>query len=134
MSGIILYIEHNPEHLRLVRQAVEEIGLTLFCAFSEEEGLARAELLYPAVILLGLDLPGGDAFQLARRLRQRMDQLLLCVPIIAISGHEMPGRGDHSGEAERAIAAGCDIYLPRPVNIYRLWDLLERFLAVRDFC
>lgn len=134
MSGIILYIEHNPENVLLVRRAVEEIGLTVFCAFNEQEALARVELLRPAIILLGLDLPGGDACQLARALRRRMDQMLLCVPIIAISGHETPGGGDRSGEAERAIAAGCDIYLPRPINIYRLWDLLERFLAIRDFC
>lgn len=134
MSGIILYIEHNPENVLLVRRAVEEIGLTLFCAFNWEEGLARTELLRPAIILLGLDLPGSDAYQLARVLRQRMDQMLLCVPILAIASHDTPGKGDRSGEAERAIAAGCDLYLPRPVNIYRLWDLLERFLAMRDFC
>ncbi len=138
MSGIILYIEHNLENLRLVQRAVEEIGLTLFCARSGADGLACVERLRPAVILIGLDLPDVDGFHLARALRRRLDEALHCVPIIAISAQE-PDAGSQrdagsqpDAEAERAIAAGCSVYLPRPLDIRRLWDLLERFLAAGD--
>jgi len=131
LSGIILYIEHNEENLLLVRKAIEGIGLTLFCARSGEEGLASAWRLRPAVILLGLNLPDMDAYQAARTLRRQLDEGLRCIPIIAVSAGSGAGQ---PGEADRAIAAGCDAYLPQPININRLWETVETFLSVSDFC
>lgn len=123
MSGVVLYIEDNPESMLLVRRAIEGIGLTLFGAVSGQEGLVRASVLQPSVILLDLSLPDVDGFEVARRLRCCPEEELRYVPIIAVT------ESTRRGEVEKAIASGCDVCITRPLNIHELWERVESFIA-----
>lgn len=124
MGSKVLYIEDNPDNMTLVRRAIEAIGLTFFGASTGLDGLARAAELLPAVILLDINLPDIDGYEVARRLRTCDDPNLHYVPIIAITANAM------RGDADKALEAGCDVYMSKPVNIRELWARVESFVEI----
>lgn len=118
----ILYIEDNPDNMMLVRRAMEAAGYSFLAAEDGIKGLQIAEELEPDVILLDINLPMMDGYEVARRLRQSTHSHLIYVPIIAITANAM------HGDAEKALAAGCDIYMSKPINIRELWARVEAVL------
>ncbi len=122
MAATILYIEDNPDNLTLVRRAIEAIGHTFQGAATGAEGLAKAQSLLPDLILLDINLPDIDGYEVARRLRNTGNKHLLYVPIIAITANAL------RGDAEKALEAGCDVYMPKPINIRELWNRVESLL------
>jgi two-component system, cell cycle response regulator DivK len=113
-SGVVLYIEDNPDNKTLVQRALEAKGYTLVWAARGEEGLARAAAIRPGVILLDINLPDIDGYEVARRLKS--DPELESIPLIAITANAL------KGDAEKALAAGCDFYMSKPIQIQELWD------------
>jgi CheY-like chemotaxis protein len=104
----ILLVEDEPDNRDLVRLTLEATGHEVAATATAEEGLARAHAEPFDLVLLDLSLPGEfDGFEAARRLRadRRFDRL----PIVALTAHAM--RGDR----ERALAAGCDDYISKPI-------------------
>jgi two-component system, cell cycle response regulator DivK len=81
--------------------------------------LARAEL--PDVILMDLSLPGIDGWEATRRLRG--DPATAWIPIVAVTAHAM------AGDKGRALASGCDDYLPKPVDEELLQVKVRQWLA-----
>ena len=81
-----------------------------------------AEELNPKIILLDINLPDIDGYEVARRLRQSEVSNLRFVPIIAITANAL------KGDAEKALAAGCDVYMAKPINVRELWARVEAFL------
>ena len=71
-----------------------------------------AETEHPDLILLDINLPDIDGYEVARRLRANKNNLY--VPIIAITANAL------KGDAEKALSAGCDVYMSKPVNIREL--------------
>ncbi len=122
MSYTILYIEDNPDNQQLVKRAVEAKGYLFVAAATGLEGLAMAENLRPEVILLDINLPDIDGYEVARRMRSGRVKHLLYVPIVAITANAL------KGDAEKALEAGCDVYLAKPINIRELWARLEALL------
>lgn len=112
-SGVVLYIEDNPDNKTLVQRALESKGYTLVWAAKGEEGLAQAAAIRPGVILLDINLPDIDGYEVARRLKA--DPELEAIPIIAITANAL------KGDAEKALAAGCDFYMSKPIQIRELW-------------
>ncbi len=100
----ILYIEDNPDNMRLVKRALEAKGYVIHGAVNGLTGLQMAESVMPAVILLDINLPDIDGYEVARRIRKHRNSELRHVPIIAITGNTL------KGDVEKALDAGCDVY------------------------
>lgn len=124
MSAVILYIEDNPDNMTLVRRAIEAIGHRFIGISNGLDGLKKAEEINPDLILLDINLPDIDGYEIARRLRSCGNKHLLYVPVIAITANAL------KGDAEKALEAGCDVYMSKPINIRELWARVEGLLEV----
>ena len=122
MGKNILYVEDNPDNMLLVQRAVESRGYTLLQAENGLDGLDIAENQEIDLILLDINLPDIDGYEVARRLRKSGKSQLAYIPIIAITANAL------KGDAERALEAGCDVYMSKPINIRELWARLEAYV------
>jgi len=122
MSAVILYIEDNPDNMTLVKRAIEAIGHKFVGVPNGLDGLEKAAEISPDLILLDINLPDIDGYEIARRLRASGIAQLLYVPIIAITANAL------KGDAEKALEAGCDVYMSKPINIRELWARVEGLL------
>jgi two-component system cell cycle response regulator DivK len=117
----ILYVEDNAANLALVRKVLEHAGAyEVTGATTGEAGLEAARMSPPALILLDLDLPGIDGFELARRLQA--DPTLATIPLIAISASVM------KQERDQAIAVGCVRFIEKPFDIAELRAVVDQVL------
>ncbi len=121
MTATILYIEDNADNLLLVRRALEARGYRVLEAVDGLAGLATIEQERPDVVLLDINLPDVDGYEVVRRLRANPTSRTL--PVVAITAKALPG------DAERALAAGCDLYMSKPIAVRALWAALERILS-----
>ncbi len=124
MNKKVLYIEDNAHNRQLIERALNGRGYTLFFAMNGQDGLRIAQSERPDLILLDINLPDIDGYEVARRLRNSGDRFLHQVPIIAITANAL------KGDAERALTAGCDIYMSKPINLRELWARVEAFVPV----
>ena len=122
MSNNILYIEDNPDNMRLVQRALESRGYHLLQAKNGLLGVQMAESESVDLILLDINLPDIDGYEVARRLRASSKRQLALTPIIAVTANAL------KGDAEKALEAGCDVYMSKPINIRELWDRVEAFV------
>jgi two-component system cell cycle response regulator DivK len=111
-KGSILYIEDNFDNRILIKRVLEAEGYTVIEADNGRTGLELARANKPDLILMDINLPDVDGYECTTRLRQ-MDGMSQ-IPIIALTANVMTG--DH----EKALAAGCDDYIPKPVDIDQL--------------
>ena len=122
MNEKILCIEDNPDNMILIRRVIQSRGYTLLEAETGTEGLAMAEDRDIRLILLDINLPDIDGYEIARRLRTDLNHRETRVPIIAITANAL------KGDAEKALGAGCDVYMSKPINIHELWARVAFFL------
>ena len=122
MNKRILYVEDNPDNTTLVRRALEARGYKLSHAPTGMKGVSLAESEEFSLILLDINLPDIDGYEVARRLRASGKNSLSSVPIIAITANAL------KGDAQRALDAGCDVYMSKPINIRELWARVEAFV------
>jgi len=122
MGNNVLYIEDNPDNMMLVQRALEARGYRLLKAMKGIEGVATAERESVDLILLDINLPDIDGYEVARRLRASPKRELSSVPIIAVTANAL------KGDAEKALEAGCDVYMSKPINIRELWARVEAFV------
>ena len=122
MNNNILYIEDNPDNMRLVQRALESRGYRLLQAKNGLDGVSVAENEQVDLILLDINLPDIDGYEVARRLRSSHKHALASTPIIAVTANAL------KGDAERALEAGCDVYMSKPINIRELWARVEAFV------
>ncbi|MBI5092930.1 MAG: response regulator [Candidatus Hydrogenedentes bacterium] len=108
MSGRILYIEDNEQNLYLVTFLLETNGYEVLQAREGQEGIGIAARSSLDLILLDIQLPIMDGYAVARRLRTNSS--LGNVPIVALTSFAM------AGDRERAIEAGCNGYIEKPIN------------------
>ena len=118
----ILYIEDNPDNMRLVKRALEAKGYVIHGAVNGLSGIQMAESVEPHLILLDINLPDIDGYEVARRLRQHRSDTIRNCPIIAITANTL------KGDAAKALDAGCDVYMSKPINIRELWARVEAFM------
>jgi two-component system cell cycle response regulator DivK len=124
MTYNILYIEDNPDNMMLVQRALEARGYRLLKAMKGIDGVATAESEQVDLILLDINLPDIDGYEVARRLRSSTKHELTRVPIIAVTANAL------KGDAEKALEAGCDVYMSKPINIRELWARVEAFVPM----
>lgn len=116
----VLCIEDNIVNMILVSRVVEAEGYELIKA---EDGLVALDILantLPDIILLDINLPGIDGLELARRFKA--DKKLASIPIIATTAQVLVG------DREKCLDAGCDDYLPKPLDIRKLRELMRQYL------
>jgi two-component system, cell cycle response regulator DivK len=123
MSSTVLYIEDNPDNMTLVKRAIEAIGHTFVGINTGIQGLKKAEEIMPDLILLDINLPDIDGYEVARRLRASENERLHYVPVIAITANAL------KGDADKALEAGCDVYISKPINIRELWSRVESLIG-----
>lgn len=123
MGHNVLYIEDNPDNMMLVKRALEARGYRLLQAETGLDGIAVAEAEEVDLILLDINLPDIDGYEVAHRLRRSQKTSLAYVPIIAITANAL------KGDAEKALSAGCDVYMAKPINIRELWARVEGFVS-----
>ena len=123
MGKNILYIEDNPDNMLLVKRALESRGYRLLEALTGIGGVETAEQQEVDLILLDINLPDIDGYEVARRLRSNSTKRQLAyTPIIAITANAL------KGDVEKALAAGCDVYMSKPINIRELWARVEAYV------
>jgi two-component system, cell cycle response regulator DivK len=122
MGANVLYIEDNQDNMMLVKRALEARGYRLLEAEDGLAGVAMAENQEVDLILLDINLPDIDGYEVARRLRTSSKASLIYVPIIAVTANAL------KGDAEKALDAGCDVYMSKPINIRELWARVEAYV------
>jgi len=116
----LLLIEDNEQNLYLATFLLEQNGFTVVPARSGPEGIEQARRVQPALIILDIQLPGMDGYAVANALRQNPD--LQRVPIVAVTSYAMVG------DRERALAAGCNGYIEKPINPDTFRSEIEKYL------
>jgi two-component system cell cycle response regulator DivK len=116
----ILYVEDNEDNVYMLRRRLERKGIEVIVAKDGAEGIETAEREHPDLILMDLSLPVIDGWEAARRLKEV--SATRAIPIIALSAHAM------AGDRERALAAGCDDYDTKPVDLKSLLAKIEALL------
>ncbi|MFQ6099778.1 MAG: response regulator [Anaerolineae bacterium] len=121
MSSIrILYIEDDPSNRLLVRRILEAEDYSVLEATDGLAGLEMAAQMQPDLILLDINLPEIDGYDLARRFRETPG--LQHVPILALTANVM------KGDRERTLEAGCDGYIQKPIDVDRLPEQVKEAL------
>jgi CheY-like chemotaxis protein len=108
----ILYVEDNDDNIYMLRTRLTRAGFTVVVATDGAQGVAMAASEQPALILMDLSLPVLDGWEATRRIKAAAETSR--IPIIALSAHAM------AGDAEKALAAGCDDFDTKPVELQRL--------------
>src|SRR3989304_2602113 len=96
----VLCVEDNPDNMLLIQRVITALGHQFLWAADGLSGLSTAEIERPDLILLDINLPDIDGYEVARRMRASKNRLLY-IPIIAITANAL------KGDAEKALAAGC---------------------------
>ena len=116
----ILIVEDVALNVDLLVQLLEE-EYDLSIAADGEAGLAQAAANKPDLVLMDMSLPGIDGYEATRRIKA--DPALAHIVVLGLSAHAM------AGDREKALAAGCDDYLTKPLDDARLFELLEAYLV-----
>jgi CheY-like chemotaxis protein len=108
MGHRILVIEDNEQNMYLMHFLLESQGHMVIEALNGEEGIRHAEHSNPDLILLDIQLPGMDGYEIARIIRKTLG--LKTIPIIAVTSYAM------AGDREKILAAGATDYIEKPIN------------------
>jgi CheY-like chemotaxis protein len=123
MKRTILLIEDNEQNLYLTTFLLEQNGFKVVPARSGPEGIELAGRIQPALIILDIQLPQMDGYAVARDLRQ--NPALKDVPIVAVTSYVMVG------DRERALEAGCNGYIEKPINPDTFISQIEKYLKAQ---
>lgn len=121
-AGTLLVADDEPQNLELIRMVVEDANLDirLTTASNGLEAVRLAQDLTPRLVLMDLKMPVLDGWEATKRLKA--DPATRRIPVIAVSAQAM------AGDRERAMAAGCDGYITKPIDVASLLALLRERL------
>ncbi len=120
MNKTVLAIEDNKVNMLLVSRVVEAEGYHLLRAEDGPQALELLEEKSPDLILLDVNIPGINGLDLARMIKD--DEKLSTIPVVATTANVLVG------DKERCLEAGCDEYLPKPLDIRRLREVMHHYL------
>lgn len=123
MKARILYIEDNQQNFYLVDYILKARGHEVSWARDGKAGLEAAAVAPPDLVLLDIQLPGMDGYSVAKALKG--DPALAAIPVIALTSYAM------AGDKQKALEAGCDGYIEKPLNPAIFPEQVEKFLAGR---
>ena len=117
----VLIIEDNEQNIYLVTFILEKHGYQVVQARNGREGIEKAGEIACDLILLDIQLPEMDGYEVARRLKN--DPKTSNIPIVAVTSYAM------AGDREQVLAAGCDGYIEKPINPDTFMSEVERYMA-----
>lgn len=120
----VLIVDDDPLSRELLRDCLEPLGVDILQARDGVEALHIMERVKPQLMLVDIQMPRMDGFELLRRVRA--DKATASVAVLAVSAFAM------AGDAERALARGFDHYITKPVAMSKLRQLVRGFLPRSD--
>ena len=117
----LLLVEDNEMNRDMLSRRLVRRGYDVSIAVDGEQGVAMARSEAPALILMDMSLPGLDGWEATRQIKATPETRR--IPVIALTAHAM------SGDREKAIAAGCDDFDTKPVDLARLIEKIEALLG-----
>lgn len=117
----LLLIEDNEMNRDMLQRRLQKRGYEVVVAVDGQEGVEAAQRELPDLVLLDMSLPVLDGWSAAGILKG--GAATKAIPIVALTAHAM------AGERERAMAAGCDEYDTKPIDLPRLLAKIEALLA-----
>jgi len=123
-SERILIVDDNATNLKLVAYLMKANGYTVDTALDAESAIVAIRNNHPDVILMDIQLPGIDGLELTRRLKA--DPATRDIVIVAVTAYAM------KGDQAKALAAGCDDYITKPIDTRTLPETIARHLADRE--
>jgi CheY-like chemotaxis protein len=113
----ILYVEDNDDNVYMLKNRLSRAGFTVIIATDGAQGVVMASSEQPDLVLMDLTLPDIDGWEATRRLKA--DPVTKRIPVIALTANAM------EGDREKALAAGCDDFDTKPVELSRLLDKIR---------
>jgi|RhiMetdeSRZDD1v2_1073273.scaffolds.fasta_scaffold48244_2 two-component system, cell cycle response regulator DivK len=117
----ILVVEDNSDNRTLIKDVLDALNYEVLEATDGIEGVAIALDKKPALILMDLSLPRKDGWEATKEIKANPD--MAKTPIIALTAHAMVG------DKEKALEAGCDDYISKPINLMELNEKIQRYLV-----
>ena len=121
MPKRILMVEDEPKNMKLLRDLLQNFGYETIEATNGEQGVDLTRKTKPDLILMDIGMPKLDGLQATRILKA--DATTRNIPVVALTAFAM------SGDKERALEAGCDGYISKPVDVRGLLNTVEQLLA-----
>jgi len=121
MTKRVLYIEDRPDNRGLVRRVLMAEGIEVLEAANADDGISLAVQYLPDLILMDINMPGKDGLTATQELRA--NPALEHIPIVALTANVM------KGDRERTLEAGCDGYIPKPIDVDRFPAEVMNFIA-----
>jgi Response regulators consisting of a CheY-like receiver domain and a winged-helix DNA-binding domain len=116
----ILLVEDNEDNRDMLSRRLVRKGYEVLTALDGEQGVAMTRAEKPDLVLMDMSLPQMDGWEATRQLKS--DPQTQSIPVIALTAHAM------SGDREKSLAAGCDDYDVKPVELMRLLAKMEALL------
>ncbi len=123
-KNIILYIEDNEQNFYLVKVLLKTRDFEVLWAQDGREGIEKADQSRPDLVLLDIQLPVMDGYEVARRLRSNPE--LSKIPIVAVTSYAM------SGDREKALSAGCNGYIEKPIDPDTFLAQIDKYFPGTD--
>lgn len=117
---VVLVVEENDDNRQLVLKVLGCRGYTVVGVVDGEEALTKLTDVNPDLILMDINLPGMDGYEVTRRIRQL--EKFANLPIVALTARAM------DGDEEKSLAAGCDAYIAKPINARTFSDSIAAIL------
>jgi len=121
MTHVILVVEDNERNLKLLRDVLEYAGYDVRVARTGEDGVTLAVKEPPDLVLMDLQLPGIDGMEALRQLRE--SPRTADIPVVAVTAQAM------KQDRERALEAGFDGYVEKPISVRAFPDQVRGFLS-----
>ena len=116
----ILLVEDNEMNRDMLSRRLARRGYEVVIAIDGQQGVELAHSLAPDLILMDMSLPVIDGWEATRRIKAA--EATKKIPVIALTAHAM------AGDREQALAAGCDDYDTKPIDLARLLPKIEKFI------
>lgn len=118
----ILLVEDNQDNQDLMRFLLERAGYEVLAAGNGRQGMEAARRERPDVVVMDLSMPEMDGWHAARQMKN--DPELRRIPLVAVTAHAMPG------DQRKALEAGFDRYLTKPINIHMFDATVAQIIQV----
>src|SRR6195256_6314096 len=121
MTKLILAVEDQEDNMQILRDLLTSAGYEIVEAENGEEAMAAVAKRRPDLILMDIQLPIMDGYETTRRIKA--NPALRSIPIIAVTSYAL------SGDEQKARAAGCDDFVPKPYSPRQLLAKIRQYLA-----
>src|SRR5271157_3765324 len=119
----ILIVDDTPVNLKLTRILLVNEGYRALTAASAEEALELLRSYRPRLILADIQLPGMDGLEMTRRIKH--DEATRGIAVVALTAFAM------KGDEQKAMDAGCDGYITKPIDTRTLGETIRQLLSGR---